>query len=155
MLGKKGFTKPDRENPMYQKLWAQLNKEQCKCLTKYNRIPVYGKGDRLFVIPYSRFHNRQYTIDERELFYHVSVQVFTKVNGEYLFQYLRCGGLAYADAPTNVLGIKLLLESDPSIYTGRSSALDSRFDGKLVKGMTLEKSYKLPIDGIGLLGESA
>jgi len=118
--------------------------------------------DRLFVIPYSRFHNGILEFEDRQDFYHVSVQEFWKVERTYRFKWIRCGGIARAEAAANVLGIKLLLESDtPDEYLLRARGINSDYNGKLIggygnpaKGMTLRESYKIVVDGIRILGET-
>jgi len=110
--------------------------------------------DRLFVIPYSRFHNRDWSGDERHSFYHVSVQVFHKNSSDvYKYQYLRCGGILNGGAAENVLGIKLLLDASSRLYTERSEMLNSGYDGELEWNMTLEETYEIAVDGVYELGE--
>ena len=154
-MARQEFTRPDTENPMYQRLWANLDKKQRKWLVRYNRIPVYGEDGILYVIPYSRFHSGCMAYNHRHDFYHVSVQEFVKIKGKYKFKWLRCGGINKADAAANVLGIKLLLESDcPLDYLRRAQAINSDYYGKILAGMTLRETLKIPVDGIKVLGES-
>jgi len=149
------LVKPNTEGIAYKRLWRNLNEEQRECLVKYNRIPVYTPDGNLFVIPYSRFHNKTWGVGRIEYFYHVSIQEFYKDDdGTYRFRNIYCGGVLGAQAAVNVLGIKLLLESEPARYTFTSERLtDPRWGGKLQRGMTLEETYEVEIDPIGLLGE--
>ena len=146
------FKRPDKRRAAYKRLWANLNDEQRKCLVKYNRIPVHAKNGILYVIPYSRFHNR--TINTYRGYDQVSVQEFREIgHGEYVFRNLRCGGLWKAEAAVNVLGIKLLLDARPEAYTNESSRLDYDYDGGFERGMMLEETYNVVVDGVRLLGE--
>jgi len=151
-MARQEFTRPDTENPMYQRLWANLDKKQRKWLVRYNRIPVYGEDGILYVIPYSRFHNRQLVGDSK--YSHVSVQEFWEIGGVHKFHNLRCGGLWKEEAAVNVLGIKLLLDTQPQAYTRRSLRLGRDYYGEFERGMTLEETYNVVVDGVRLLGES-
>jgi len=148
------FTKPDPNNIVYKRLWRKLNEEQRECLVKYNRIPVYTEDGRLFVIPYSRFHDQMLKMRHVNYFYQVSVQQFRKwPDGIYKLYYIHCGGLEKTEAAANVLGIKLCLETDPDLYTEECRPINTRLHGEFEVGMTLEETYEVPIDSILILGE--
>jgi len=154
MRGK--FTKPNTESPEYKMLWANLNEEQRESLVKYNRISVRGANGKLYVIPYSRFHDHE--LNSPNNFYHASVQEFYKavgVDGKDLYCNLRCGGIKFTHAAMNVLGIKFSLESKSECeYLMASAGLDYDFNGRyLRRGMTLRETYEVEVDSIPLLGE--
>jgi len=148
-----GFTKPNTESIEYKRLWRNLNQEQRDCLVKYNRIPVRGRDGRLFVIPYSRFNDGEYW--GSRAFVHMSVQQFTRTrDGRDIFNFVRCGGIEYTHAASNVLALKLSLESmKQRDYLTQSNDMPAGFSWPLERGMTFEETLEVEVDSIPLLGE--
>ena len=146
----------DETSVQFKRLWRNLSDYQREILEKHNRVPIRTKKGRLYVMPYSRFHDHTLSGQLGPLA-HVTLQVF-KENpaGEDILVDHFCAGLDQTHAAINVLAVKLLLEAQPKLYLD----LGFTFNGPCgvfapLKGKTFEETLEVPIDPLAYLTEMA